>query len=267
MTHFVEAPAGAFFVGRTFLLCAPSRKRLVVAHVASLDATEVPMVDHLLALPSSAGLDERYDILYDVGAVETMDHTSFVLFEEFVRKTIDHLVSRTNQFAMVRPVGLAGHLFSGMFHDWLVPHLQGRIEMFTSRDAALEWLDFPGPERDAVEHELDLFTHTTPLLRQLRELLALEPRSPSLSVIAGKLHISARSLQRSLGDIGTTFRNEVTRARVRVAQAMLVSTDEKIESIARVVGFRSAAAFTTMFRAEVGQPPTTFRARHRGDGA
>jgi AraC-like DNA-binding protein len=260
---FVAAPVGTFFARRTFILCAPSAERLVVAHFASLDATEVSTVPDLVALPNTPALARRYDLIYDVSAVEAMDRATFTMFEAFVRMTIEHIANRTRRFAMVRPSGLSGHMFSGMFHDWIVPRLGESAQMFDERDAAFAWLAFPDAERTDVEHALDAFTHTTPLIRQMREALVRNQRVRSLAAVAMLLGTSARSLQRHLAATGTTFRDELARARIRAAQALLVDSALKIETIATDLGFKSVAAFTTMFRTAVGDTPAAYRDRRR----
>ena len=263
VTDFVVAPVGTFLARRTFILCAPSAERMVVVHLASLDHSELATVNELLALPNTPGLAPRYDILYDVGAVESMDRATFNIFEAFVRMTIDHVASRSRRFALVRPEGLPGHMFSGMFHDWLVPRLGEHVRMFEARDAVTAWLEFPDGERAEIETTIALFTRTTPLVREMREALARNLRVSSLGVVAAKLGTSARSLQRHLAEIGTTFRDELGSARIHAAQVLLVDTDDKIESIAVELGFKSFASFTTSFRAAIGETPARYRESRR----
>jgi AraC-like DNA-binding protein len=260
---FVVAPAGSYLARRTFLLCAPSAQRLVVFHVASLAQGEEATVSDLLGLPDTPGLAPTYDLVYDVGAVATMDLPSFKLFETFVNLTIDFVAKRTRRFALIRPGGLPGHMFSGMFHDWLVPRLGKRVRMFDARSAAYAWLRFPPVERTAVDRAIDAFTRTTPLLRQMREVLASDLRAPSIARVAAKLGVSARSLQRHLGEVGTTFRDELADLRIRAAQALLVDTEDKIEWIASELGFKSRSAFAASFRAALGDTPIAFRERRR----
>lgn len=263
LKNFVVAPVGTFLASRTFMLCAPSPQWFVAVHLASLDPSEVPMVGELLGLPNSPGLAPRYDILYDVASVATMDRTTFSLFEDFVRKTIEFLVLRVGRFALVRPVGLPGHMFSGMFHEWLVPRLGENVRMFDVRDSALDWLAVPAGERAELEQTVDSFTGATPTIRAMRDLLADDLSGATLEAVAARLGTSARSLQRHLGSVGTTFREELARARIRGAQALLIDTEAKIESIAAELGFKSLAAFTTSFRTALGETPAAYREHRR----
>lgn len=96
---------------------------------------------------------------------------------------------------------------------------------------------------------------------QLREALARDLQEATIERIAGEISISDRSLQRQLSAHGTSFSDALARARIRAAEAMLFDGSEKIETIALMVGFRSAAAFTTMFRRVNGEAPGEFRNR------
>jgi len=260
---FIAAPAGTFFGQRTFIICAPSTERLVVTHFAAFEPAEAAVVPMLVTLPNSPGMAPRYDLVYDISAVPAMDRPTFSLFEGFTRSVLDVLDARVRRMAVIRPAGLTGVLFTGMFHDWLVPRLGDRVQMFEQHDDAYAFLGFPAVERADLEQTIDAFTNTTPLVRQMRDLLASEPQLTSLDDVAERLGTSARSLQRHLGEAGTTFRDELAEIRIRAARAMLVDTDHKVEVIAAELGFKSVAAFTTMFKTAVGDTPAAYRDARR----
>lgn len=94
----------------------------------------------------------------------------------------------------------------------------------------------------------------------LEETLTLEANARR----AGR---SARSLQRSLTQAGTTFRAETSRLRMERAREMLEQSELKIESIARAVGLRSASSFASTFRAVTGTTSSEYRRTRERSGA
>src|SRR5688500_18293297 len=102
-----------------------------------------------------------------------------------------------------------------------------------------------------------------PELRRLRGVLAADLREATLERAAAALSTSTRSLQRYLAARNTTFRDELTRARVIAAESRLVEDDAPIKEIAIALGFESIAAFTSMFTRVVGEPPQEFRRLRR----
>lgn len=92
--------------------------------------------------------------------------------------------------------------------------------------------------------------------------LALHDGYPRIEWVAAKLDMSRRSLQRLLGDHGTTFNRLaggalLTRAKVLLAEHM------PITEIAHELGYRDHAHFTRAFRRWTGISPTSYRASAR----
>lgn len=56
---------------------------------------------------------------------------------------------------------------------------------------------------------------------------------------------------------------EIHRVRVDHARQLLVQTDLAMPQIAAACGFSNASRFGIVFNKKVGQPPTSYRARHR----
>jgi len=76
--------------------------------------------------------------------------------------------------------------------------------------------------------------------------------------------MSGRTLQRRLGDEGTTFRDVLADTRQELASSLLRESNRSITEIGRQVGFSEPAAFARAFRRWTGHTPTTFRAETRG---
>jgi AraC-like DNA-binding protein len=125
---------------------------------------------------------------------------------------------------------------------------------------AIAWLERPDAA-DVVEDMASLVNGD--LLAAMRASLVHPFRIDRLDAMAAHLRVSARTLQRRLAQVGTSFQAELARARVKAAQGMLLSGDDKISAVAREVGFATQAHFTRVFRELTGLPPGEWRARER----
>lgn len=122
----------------------------------------------------------------------------------------------------------------------------------------------------------DVFQHET-YLRQAREhrhqfhleqdwersvveaLKATMGDSVTISGVARRLNLSARTLQRRLGQNGTTFRQLRDLARFEQAVDLLTDTNLPVAEIARRLGYEEHSSFTTAFRRWSGHTPSEYR--------
>ncbi len=88
---------------------------------------------------------------------------------------------------------------------------------------------------------------------------ALPGREPSLTAIARSLGTSARTLQRRLGDEGTTFAAVVDGVRRERAEVFLRQPDVAISEVSWLLGFAEQSAFTRAFRRWTGAAPSAWR--------
>ena len=63
--------------------------------------------------------------------------------------------------------------------------------------------------------------------------------------------------------LGCTVREEIRRVQFARARQLLIDTDLKVPEVADRCGFSSFTRFTDQFSKRFGEPPTTFRHRHR----
>lgn len=87
---------------------------------------------------------------------------------------------------------------------------------------------------------------------------------PDVQSVAGKVRVSARTLQRRLSEEGLTFVEVVARARLDVAQRLLDDPARKVIDVALDLGYSDPAHFTRAFVRWTGVAPRDFR-RLRGD--
>jgi AraC-like DNA-binding protein len=251
-------PIGSLVAGRSVIVWVQTPSRFGAVHRSPLDVADASTLAMLAPLPLHPSLVPPFDMLHDLSAVDVVDQRAFEWAESYLEQWIGELAARARRLAVVRPTGLAGATFTGIFHEWVSPRFDAKL--CQQRSEAHDWLDIDASARREIDEIHDSFTYP-PLIRRLREALARDLQEATVERIAGQISISDRSLQRQLSAHGTTFSDELARARIRAAEAMLFDGSEKIETIALMVGFRSAAAFTTMFRRVNGEAPGAFRNR------
>jgi AraC family transcriptional regulator, regulatory protein of adaptative response / methylphosphotriester-DNA alkyltransferase methyltransferase len=107
--------------------------------------------------------------------------------------------------------------------------------------------------------------HRTSLFEDAVAIVETEFASDlSLDDIARRVASSRRQLQRAYSEIGdTTFREHLTRVRMRRAAEMLLARSLTVREVAYRVGYRQPAQFAKAFRRHHGMSPSDFRAARR----
>jgi AraC-like DNA-binding protein len=98
--------------------------------------------------------------------------------------------------------------------------------------------------------------------RLLRAMLAQGRCTAPL--VADRLGLSRRTMERRLADEGVTFHALLDEVRDEVARGQLVGSGRSNVEIAGLLCFASSAAFTAWFAARHGQPPQAWRTRSAG---
>ncbi|MFZ5757665.1 MAG: AraC family transcriptional regulator [Pseudomonadota bacterium] len=83
----------------------------------------------------------------------------------------------------------------------------------------------------------------------------------SLEDVAGRMHVSARTLKRQLAAQGTTFSDLLDGIRREKALLLLANRVLTIEQVADRLGYSDVANFTRAFRRWTGGTPSSWRAR------
>jgi AraC-like DNA-binding protein len=107
------------------------------------------------------------------------------------------------------------------------------------------------------------------VVAQVREAISGELRGgdPSIGRIAKKLATSERTLQRRLGDAGTSYAALLDGVRLEWAKTYLEQADVGLCEVSWLLGFSEQSAFTRAFKRWTGMSPGRFRqqlAAHRG---
>jgi AraC-like DNA-binding protein len=82
---------------------------------------------------------------------------------------------------------------------------------------------------------------------------------PSVDKIARRLHLSARTLQRRLGDEGTSYQELLDDVRRRTARRLLAETDLDPVDVAFLLGFEEPNSFARAFRTWEGTTALRWR--------
>ena len=87
----------------------------------------------------------------------------------------------------------------------------------------------------------------------------------SIDDICAAIGVGRRALERKMHRlVGRSILYELQRVRIEAARHMLADDDTSIETIALRCGFSGARRMSVLFRQELGQTPTEFRKRCRG---
>lgn len=89
---------------------------------------------------------------------------------------------------------------------------------------------------------------------------ALREGTPSVGVVARKLAVSVRSLQRALSDAGTSFDALLDETRRALALGWVHDPARSLKQLSHDLGFGQPTAFTRAFRRWTGQSPSQYRA-------
>ena len=82
---------------------------------------------------------------------------------------------------------------------------------------------------------------------------------PTKEMVAQQLGMSARSLQRRLDELGSSYRQLLHAVRMGLAESQLTSTSDSMDAIASRLGFASRQAFLRWFKQSRGQTPSQYR--------
>lgn len=260
LVEFLAAPVGQCFGGPTFLYFYPTDE---FCGAILWDRPSRDDMERLTILFKNELGRRPHVSLIDARHVTETDPYAFDILARYVRDHGAELGRAVKKLAIVRPEGLMGAVTAGFFGVVPPPY---DVQLFDERGSALKWLGVP--EAAAVlETEEGRARGSPPLLRDLHAFLEQSLDGASLDAAAKTLGTSARSLQRRLGELGTTFQGELNTVRVGVAKRLLTDTDVKLTRIALDVGCASLASFSGMFRRATGETPSAFRERRRREKA
>lgn len=100
------------------------------------------------------------------------------------------------------------------------------------------------------------------ILPRVRAMLEQAPGSyPALADVAGRLHMSERTLKRRLQEAGTSFKILLQDARLNQAGRLLRAGKLSVQDISMRLGYTDPASFTRAFKRWTGRRPSDDRLR------
>ena len=204
--------------------------------------------------------------IFDLTRVNGVDAGAFAAAGWYLKHHHDTLSRMLLCTALIRPHGLDGAAVAGAFEVLPRPY---PVRVFADAASGYAWLRGEAggadwPEDPAFLSALHAEASGTPaLIANLRALIDRHLVGLAVADAAKRLGVSERTLQRKLGELGTTFQDEVGEARLRAAKKLLVTTDRALTAIALDIGFSSLQHFGSQFRQREGLSPSEYRQRMR----
>jgi AraC-like DNA-binding protein len=159
--------------------------------------------------------------------------------------------------AVLHPSGFVGVVVAGALHVARPPYA---FKTFEDDDtAAFSWCGLAGL-RDAYRAQVDTVCALPEVIRRVRAVLH-EGTKLKNAEVAQRLGLSERTLQRRLGEAGSSLRLEQERNQTRIAEELLSGTALSLEAVAALSGFHSASHLVRRFKRAHGQTPGAWRAQ------
>ena len=143
-----------------------------------------------------------------------------------------------------------------MPHDVLVFDEAALALPMVRRNAQLHAILVPGLE-EAVGRDDRTRTLSDDLRVALSEMIV--GGRPAIGAAARSLGMSPRTMQRRLGELGTTYQEVLDDVRRHTARRLLADTDLGVGEVAFLLGYEEVNSFTRAFHAWEGATPTRWR--------
>ena len=254
--NFVRRPESSAVLGNGWLFYCFD------AGLVGLAAWGVPTMEdyHLLEPCLDRVLDKAmppHVSILDIRKLGRLGNDVFVALARYGEKQHDAAKQKVRRQIVLPPVGYTRALLVG-WRELVKPPYE--VVFVDSEDEAARAADRP----DAVALFASLASLIeTPLSAQVARVLDEGPAD--IGSVARKLAVAPRTLQRRLAAEGTSFAQLSRRTMVERAKELLANTEDKLEVIARRVGYPSASHFTTSFRRATGMTPSAWRALGKPD--
>jgi AraC-like DNA-binding protein len=118
----------------------------------------------------------------------------------------------------------------------------------------------------ALESALTETTAARSIADDVREALSrrMTGERPSVDKLSREMGMSSRTLQRRLGELGTSYQTLLDDVRRDASRRLLASTDLDVSEIAFLLGFEELNSFSRAFHAWEGATPMRWREDHAG---
>jgi AraC-like DNA-binding protein len=256
---FVSDPFDRYVVRPAFLFWQRGKDLNGVRVYGELDEAAVDELFEAFEVDVHPRAEEHRSIV-DFRATAYTDLPAMARFVERLKPRMPDFAKKVRRRVIAFPEGALGLAIAGvrfqvpdLYPVRLVSDLEGNLEWLGvhTSDPILEWLEA------AVREVSD------DVVRSLR--VAFARGHGTLEECARATGQSTRSLQRRLGERGSSFREERRRYQLEIVRRDLErgGAELPLEGIAQRAGFRSPRHLATVFRSAFGTTPTAYRAAHR----
>lgn len=251
---FLDAPGGAYLqLGSLVYGCYD-------AGLWFVSTSARPSEDDVRAFLDVVQLEARrqlppYASLLDFRRLEVVSDPAWQTWTEFALRNRDHQRRMLGEVVLRPETGMAASVVAGYadvirpLHPFWVETDPRRALELLGRSDAVGLLD-----RVAALHAALFGT----VVAKLRELMDAGD-AQTLEVASKTLALSTRTLQRQLHSAGTTFQEELTRSRVRIALRLLRESKSKLAAVASEAGFANQAHMTRVIVELTGLTPSAHR--------
>ena len=261
--EFASAPVGRCIIGPTYLIWCDSPELQGAIVWGELDERAVRDMLAIGKFVHHPEIAERRRVLVDCRDLLRIDADLLLGFTEMARERVTTWSGGLERQAILVPTGLGGILIAGALPSVGAVH---PLRFTHDVAAALEFVDHPAASEahHAAMAIAAAVRGPSTLLFRVRAHLGRDLSEATVESVAVALGTSTRTLQRDLGRLDTSFRDELRRARIAAAEVLLVHSDLKIDAIATQVGFGTASRMTASLRRELNVTASALRARIRG---
>lgn len=260
VADFVARPVGRCFVGSSFVMWCAAPDLVGTIHWGVLGEASVRELLDAGRFVTHAAIAPRVCALIDCADLVRVEADGVLAFTAAARPWWRAGSARVERQVVRLPGGIPGILVAGVLpalepaHPIHFTHeLADALRTLAHRAAPAAHAAASAIAAEARGGEV--------LIGQLRRELARDLAGASLAVCAAGLRMSTRSLQRALRAAGTSFSDELRRARVDAAEQLLLHSDLKVAAIAVRVGAGTSSRVSAMLRRERNVTATELRAR------
>jgi len=192
------------------------------------------------------------------------DETAIAAFATITRMLVDHPVGAQRvEFVYAPPADLKPY---EDFFQCPVSFGHARTTVVFSADYLALPIRYRDPAlRALLEQQAEALLRTLPenddFENALKQALVkgMHNGEPTLTVVANRLHISPRTLQRRLAERGLQFHGLLDVTRLALARDYLANPSLSLTEIALLLGYSEQSAFNRAFRRWTGQTPRQAR--------
>ncbi|HEY4240649.1 MAG TPA: helix-turn-helix domain-containing protein [Kofleriaceae bacterium] len=256
---FGDNPVGKHVVGRRFVVWCAAPDLIGSIHWGVADDADIRELMAVTDVIGHPDLAPQQRLLIDAHAIERVDADVMMGAVAQMRQHYARWAPAVERQAVIIPDNLTGVLLAAPLPILGPPY---PFRYAATADDALAFIDHPAAA--AAYRAMAAIARDAGagagLVERLRAAMSRDLVAITVARAAAALVMSERSLQRELQLAGTSFSDELRRARVATAVELLrLDRETKVEAIAMRVGFGSASRLAVALRRELGVTAVALR--------